>query len=57
MTYKHYLLIFTIAAIAMLTGCTATSRLQLTAAGRVLLPVAEKVALDAFNVWLNEQTM
>ena len=57
MTRTHYLLLITIAALAMLTGCTTASRDRLSAVGKILLPIAQKVAVDEFNEWLDAQTL
>ena len=55
MTRTHYLLLITIAALAMFTGCTTASREKLSAVGKLLLPIAQKVAVDEFNLWLAAQ--
>lgn len=55
MTKTHRILLLVIAALAMFTGCTAASRDKLSSVGKFLLPIAQKVAVDEFNLWLNAQ--
>jgi len=57
MTKTHYLILLTIAALAMLTGCTTASRDRLSSIGKIILPIAQKVAVDEFNQWLDAQTL